>query len=80
MELILWHSQRKRGANRENKPVPKAGETHFYSTISHKRAHFLGEWGGKLFMGKGIRRVGVKLANLLNRVPIPKKRTFSVEV
>ena len=31
-------------------------------------------------MGKGIRRVGVKLANLLNRVPIPKKRTFSVEV
>jgi len=27
-------------------------------------------------MGKGIRRVGVKLANLLNPVPIPQKNTF----
>jgi len=31
-------------------------------------------------MGKGIRRVGVKLADLLNPVPIPQKPTFSVEV
>jgi len=31
-------------------------------------------------MGKGIRRVGVKLADLLNPVPIPQKTTFSVEV
>jgi len=31
-------------------------------------------------MGKGIRRVGVELADFLNRVPIPQKRTFSVEV
>jgi len=53
MELILWHSQRKRGANRENKPVPKAGKAHFYSTIFHKRAHFLGEWGVKLFSTPG---------------------------
>jgi len=41
---------------------------------------FSGEWGGKFFMGKGIRRVGVELADYLNRVPIPQKRTFSVEV
>jgi len=31
-------------------------------------------------MGKGIKRVVFELANLLNRVPIPQKRTFSVEV
>jgi len=31
-------------------------------------------------MGKGIKRVGVGLANLLNPVPIPQKNTFSVEV
>ena len=31
-------------------------------------------------MGKGIIRVGVKLANFLNRVPIPQKHTFLVEV
>jgi len=33
-----------------------------------------------LFMGKGIRRWGFKLTDLLNPVPIPQKRTFSVEV
>jgi len=31
-------------------------------------------------MGKGIRREGVELADLLNRVPIPQKPTFLVEV
>lgn len=40
-------------------------------TIFHKRAYFLGEWGGKYFMGKGMIRVGFGLANLLNREPIP---------
>ena len=39
--------------------------------IFHKRAHFLGEWGSKLLMGKGIRRVGVTLANLWYPVSIP---------
>jgi len=38
--------------------------------IFHKRAYFLGEWGGKYFMGKGMIRVGFGLANLLNREPI----------
>ena len=48
MELILWHSQRKRGANRENKPVPKTGETHFYSTLFHQFImHFDGSAFGK---------------------------------
>jgi len=41
--------------------------------IFHKRIHFLGEWGGKLILGKGIIIVGVKMANLLNLVPIPQK-------
>ena len=31
-------------------------------------------------MGKGIGRVSVKLANLLNPVSIPRKHTFPVEV
>jgi hypothetical protein len=48
--------------------------------IFHKRAYFLGEWGGKYFMGKGMLRVGFGLANLLNREPIPQNATFSVEV
>ncbi|MCK5197493.1 MAG: hypothetical protein KAR21_04045, partial [Spirochaetales bacterium] len=48
--------------------------------LSHKRAYFLGEWGGKCFKGKGIIRVGFGMAKLLNRVPIQQKHTFSVEV
>jgi len=43
--------------------------------ISHKRTNFLGEWGGKLFLGKGIIRVGVALANLWNPVSLPQKST-----
>jgi len=31
-------------------------------------------------MGKGIKRVGFELANLLYRVPIPQKNTFLVKV
>ena len=45
--------------------------------IFHKRPHFLGEWVSKLFMGKEIKRASVKLADLLNPVPIPQKTTFS---
>jgi len=48
--------------------------------LFHKMPHFLGEWGSKLFVGKGIRRLGVELADLLNPVPIPQKTTSSVEV
>jgi hypothetical protein len=33
--------------------------------------------GNYLFMGKGIRIVGVELVKLLNRVPIPQNATFS---
>jgi len=40
---------------------------------------FLGELESNYFWGKGIKRVGVKLPHLLNPVPIPQKRTFSVE-
>ena len=36
--------------------------------------------GNYLFMGKGIRREGVKLGDFLNPVPIPQKNTFWVEV
>ena len=43
--------------------------------ISHKRAHYLGEWGGKLYLDKEIIRVGVTLANLWYPVSIPKKNT-----
>ena len=65
--------------------LPFFGSNHFSNDfgtgyIFHKITHFLGEWGGKYFMGKGIKRVVFELANLLNRVPIPQKRTFSVEV
>jgi len=42
--------------------------------------NFLGKWGGNLFSNKGIRRVVGTIADLLNRVPIPQKNTFSVEV
>jgi hypothetical protein len=41
--------------------------------LFHKKAHFLGKWSDNLFLGKGIEIVGVKLANLLNRVPISQK-------
>ena len=36
--------------------------------------------GNYLFVGKGIRREGVQLADYLNPVPIPQKTTFLVEV
>jgi len=36
--------------------------------------------GNYLFVGKGIRREGVELADFLNPVPIPQKTTFLVEV
>jgi len=45
-----------------------------------KKNTFSGEWGGKLFLDKGTRRVGVTLANLWFPVSIPQKHTFSVEV
>ena len=48
--------------------------------IFHKSPHFLGECGGKLFEGKGIKRVGLGFDNLMYLVPIPQKNTFSMEV
>ena len=48
--------------------------------LFHKMPHFPGKWSDNLFLGKGIRIVGVEPADLLNRVPIPQKNTFSVEV
>jgi len=48
-------------------------------TFSTKEHIFWGEWDGKYFMDKGMIRVSFGLAKLLYRVPIPQKRTFSVE-
>jgi len=48
--------------------------------LFHKMPHFPGKWSDNLFLGKGIRIVGVEPAKLLYRVPIPQKNTFSVEV
>jgi len=49
-------------------------------TFSTNEHIFWGEWGGKLFKGKGIKRVGLGLAEDMYQVSIPQKHTFSVEV
>jgi hypothetical protein len=41
--------------------------------------HFLGKWGGKLFMGEGIEVEDLRLVNFWYLVPIPQNATFSVE-
>jgi hypothetical protein len=48
--------------------------------IFSTNCHIFREIGNYLFMGKGIRIMGVELADFLNPVSIPQNATFSVEV
>ena len=51
-----------------------------YRVSFPQTATFSGKLGNYLFMGKGIRIVGVELADFLNPVPIPQNATLSEEV
>ena len=51
-----------------------------YRVSFPQTATFSGKLGNYLFMGKGIRIVGVELTDFMNPVSIPQNATFSVEV
>ena len=64
------------GSNRENKPVPKAGETHFYSTFLQVYASFGVLRVCKLFNSKGIIEVVGRLTNFECLAPYAIKYKF----
>jgi hypothetical protein len=76
----LIYGKRTRKALRTGRTVTNYSKVLRYRVHFPQKCTFSGGVGNYLFMGKGIRREGVQLADFLNPVPIPQKTTFSVEV
>jgi len=77
LAALVQHHHEQRPENPQSRE-PSAQRYCGTGYLFHKMPHFPGKWSGNLYLGKGIRIVGVELAKLLNPVVRPSIGRFNI--